>query len=701
MRCRWVGAELPHKPPLFEWDGAEDSPLAGVQFWALSDTSVQQFIQIKGFVRWLQNESAWNYRDVFLDLPASLHATHAAFVASFPSPVVLTQKKWIKSGFLKPQRNESHRMDSDDFCEDIWIADPLEARRALAHFWPQPSTLWHWVGSMPKGERPPEDMSDEDALREQNGLLWLAARWTKASAKRSDCLESWTSEALGVLWGHVRKPSQSRSSSSKILFMLDVMSFQSIVKYLEDWEARSQGGDANGFEPHFVVAQLKRKREESKKERAWYRLESKSAAELIPIPAAVSNTCLHWPDLSQLKGPRAYESLESQALLEGFQACASRYFKSTHLEISSTQKIQFFQYLNRLCLLQRQRLPSPFLLSLAAQGTVDGAFAWEWAQYHQEFTPSSKKTGWEEVRCELQDIFPNTMHLSLTPFVSLHQNRLRRQHLRAVSNSKWQEPEMAKQVALEEDFPDDSWCQDTHSHLCSFPTEDIYLEQLVDRYKKGVQEQLKVMQNRSVPLTSHMGEGLDLKSTLRSLLSDKIYVFENAPGSPSDLGSVILQFSHASHDYARFSWKSIWYAEPHDESHMMFYATPPQQNILGPGIARCELGGCAFIPKGFGFADPWQDPFLTDLAYTPSEVLLLAGALSSKERNVLYVAPEPPSTRLLRSLQRSQKFVIYRHLDSLPIDVRQRLRFFHILANPGVRSYAHKYILTDYKGKFG
>jgi len=124
--------------------------------------------------------------------------------------------------------------------------------------------------------------------------------------------------------------------------------------------------------------------------------------------------------------------------------------------------------------------------------------------------------------------------------------------------------------------------------VCSYPPEDIVIENYGQFLKKKGGHLLSEEQSRSVPLTASLLDGIDMRETLRKFYERKIYVKENRIVRGS-VGSVVVIFD--TDEESRFPYCMTWHGEHEQESDMAFYATDPADNIVGPGICRCEYGG--------------------------------------------------------------------------------------------------------------
>lgn len=124
---------------------------------------------------------------------------------------------------------------------------------------------------------------------------------------------------------------------------------------------------------------------------------------------------------------------------------------------------------------------------------------------------------------------------------------------------------------------------------------------------------------------------------------------------------------------------------------MAFYATPPEENIVGPGICRCEYGGFMLSYPPRRLDDVWSDPDY-HFANTKAELLLLAALDYSKERQVVYVATRPPRSIFRQIASRMGKTILYIPLGTLSPVRLKKLRIMHILHNRNKRELAKEFI---------
>jgi len=141
----------------------------------------------------------------------------------------------------------------------------------------------------------------------------------------------------------------------------------------------------------------------------------------------------------------------------------------------------------------------------------------------------------------------------------------------------------------------------------------------------------------------------------------------------------------------RFPYRMTWLGEHDQESDMAFYATSPADNIVGPGICRCEYGGFLLSYPPRRMMDVWRDPDYA-FARTKAEVLLLAALDYSPEKHVVYVAARPPRSLFRQMAARMGKKIVYIPLGSLSPVKLKGLRVLHILHGHDKRATAREYI---------
>jgi hypothetical protein len=226
--------------------------------------------------------------------------------------------------------------------------------------------------------------------------------------------------------------------------------------------------------------------------------------------------------------------------------------------------------------------------------------------------------------------------------------------------------------------------------ICSYPPEDLIIEEYGRNLKKIGARQLSEDASRSEPFSASLLDGIDMRETIRNLHEGKIYVKENKR-LRGGIGCVVVIFDEDRGSSSRFPYCMTWLGEHEQESDMAFYATPPAGNIVGPGISRCEYGGFLLSYPPRRLNDVWQDPDYRE-ALGKGELLLMAALDYSIEKDVVYVAARPPRSYLKQQAARLGKRIIYLPLASLSPVTLKKLRVFHILYGHDKREIAKDYV---------
>ena len=229
--------------------------------------------------------------------------------------------------------------------------------------------------------------------------------------------------------------------------------------------------------------------------------------------------------------------------------------------------------------------------------------------------------------------------------------------------------------------------------ICSHPPEDLVIEGWGHYIKKKAGQILAAENTRTVPFTSSLMDGIDLRETIRNWHEGKLYVKENRP-LQGKVGSVVLIFDEDLADEnkrERFPWRVTWLGEHEQESDMAFYSTPSGQHLVGPGISRCQYGGFMLTYPPMRVYDIWQDPYF-EVARTKPERLLLAAIDYCEESQIAYIAAKPPRSWCHSVASRYRKKIIYLPLGIFSPVFLKKIRTFHVLDGHHVRKYANEYI---------
>ncbi|MDF2550575.1 MAG: hypothetical protein K0S07_1642 [Chlamydiales bacterium] len=220
--------------------------------------------------------------------------------------------------------------------------------------------------------------------------------------------------------------------------------------------------------------------------------------------------------------------------------------------------------------------------------------------------------------------------------------------------------------------------------ICSYPKEDVFTEKYADYLKKKGSELLQ-QEGPSIPFLDSIEEGIDVRATLKHP-ARKLHV-KKREAPPKGTGSFVIIFSEEE----KYSWQSTWLGEHNQESDMAFYATPLQEQVVGPGICRCEYGGFMLSSPPRRLYDVFTDPDYQD-ARSPAEMLLMAAIDYSVKPLIVYVAKAAPRSFFRDYAARQHKKIVYIPFGQLSSSSLNRLRFFHVLDSHRRRSIADDYI---------
>ena len=231
--------------------------------------------------------------------------------------------------------------------------------------------------------------------------------------------------------------------------------------------------------------------------------------------------------------------------------------------------------------------------------------------------------------------------------------------------------------------------------ICSYPPEDLVIENFGQFLKKKGQTLLGDEVGKVVPFTTSLEDGIDTRETIRHLYTRQIYVkVKGRP--PGAVGSVVVIFDEDGPERAleygeKYPWRTTWHGEHTQESDMAFYATHLGSNVVGPGISRCEYGGFLMSYPPRRMMDVWRDPDYFECR-TKAEVLLMAAIDYAVKPLVVYVSEKAPSSRIKNFAARFGRKIVYFPIGQLSPVMLNKIRAFHVLDGHDKREIADEYI---------
>ncbi len=346
---------------------------------------------------------------------------------------------------------------------------------------------------------------------------------------------------------------------------------------------------------------------------------------------------------------------------------------------ATPQRLQIFlQYARNLTLQGRRLTPDLFTLVLAAKQTVGDAFALSLLETAREYPYQREGSSFAE-----DELVHVGVGRALFPDegVGITKNRL------GGSAVVWRSISLKPKPTP---FEKRKWAQRWNPFgMCSWPPED----QAIESFHTHVREQAKALLGedlaRTEKFTTSIKDGLDIRETLRNWHTGDLYV-KDIPPARGGLEVVVFLFDTPA-DAEKYSWRTMWYAEHENESTLCMYATPFENDLVGPGIAESQYGGAFFVFPPRHVEDVWRDARF-QYTHTLEERLIAGACFHSRERFIALVSPHPPGASWRRIARFYQKHLIYIPIARFSGETIARIRRFHVLGGKNVRSYAAKFI---------
>ena len=373
--------------------------------------------------------------------------------------------------------------------------------------------------------------------------------------------------------------------------------------------------------------------------------------------------------------PTAPGPIDRQVLLwRLFQLASRHYEQDTGESVAPWQRRLFMKFSRNYALVDGLLLADFFHLVAAARATVDDNFCYAFWRLGSWYPWQKEAADLPTLRVEGDEIWLGRRKMRIRRWIP---RRKRRPFAVPLRHRK------------RERRPGE-WLQAFDSDaLCSYPPEDVVVEDYGRFLEWRGWSILSEEKSRVEPFTVSMLDGIDMRETIRNWTEGKIYVREQRVVQ-GGTGSVVVIFDEDEED-SRYPYRMTWHGEHEQESDMAFYSTAPGDNIVGPGISRCEYGGFMMTYPPHRVYDVWRDPdyrFFT----LKSERLLAAAIDYSVERFVVYVAAQPPRSTLRSLAERYRRQLIYIPIGGLsPAKIKQ-IRVAHILSGYDKRENAKDYI---------
>jgi hypothetical protein len=361
------------------------------------------------------------------------------------------------------------------------------------------------------------------------------------------------------------------------------------------------------------------------------------------------------------------------AQLALFREAEKEYEVNAGERLAHWQRRLLARYTRNLALAAHELVAGLYDLTVAARAVADDNFAWEVWEAAGRYPPQKEASDALTVRISGDEVWMDTRRIRLRRRLPSSKRRLRPYGLKKRRKEK---------------HPGEWASQLNGTGICSYPPEDLVIEDYGRYLKKRGKSILSEERVRVEPFTTSILDGIDIRETIRRWYEGKIFVrqFEKIQG---EVGAVVVIFDEDRDN--RYTYLTTWLGENQNESDMAFYSTFPFDHMVGPGIGRAEYGGFLMSLPPRRMYDVWQDPDY-QFAEAKSERLLLAAIDYSLERHVVYVAAKPPRSIFRAIASRVDRTIIYIPIGQLSPQSLKKIRVVHVLDGYDKRETAKEYL---------
>jgi len=356
-----------------------------------------------------------------------------------------------------------------------------------------------------------------------------------------------------------------------------------------------------------------------------------------------------------------------------FREAEHAYVLNTGEKMHRWQRRLLARYSRNLALTHHDLTASLFDLTIAARSIVDENYAWDVWETASRYSHQQTSSDIETAMISGDEVWLNTKRI-----------RLRRR----LPSTKRRLGNLGLKPRKKEKFPGE-WASELNgASICSYPPEDMVIEDFGRFLKKKGKSVLSEERSTVEPFAASLLDGIDLRETIRNWHEGKIFV-KNIQKVYGEVGSVVVIFDEDS--AGRYNYMTTWLGEHQNESDMAFYSTYPFEHLIGPGIGRAEYGGFLMSLPARRMYDVWADPDY-DFAETKAERLLLAGLDYSIQKYVVYVGAKPPRSIFRNIAARFGRTIVYLPIGQLSPVTMKKIRVVHVLDGYDKRDSAKEFI---------
>jgi hypothetical protein len=358
-----------------------------------------------------------------------------------------------------------------------------------------------------------------------------------------------------------------------------------------------------------------------------------------------------------------------------FKEATEQYIQNTGNSFPGYHMRNIMKFLRNYALIRNQLMPNLYQILTAGKSCVDHNYAYELWKIATEYPWLRNIDSLPELNLSIEDIWGSSKIIRFNLKEKGTKSSYFQRHRKDQSKIRLIPPGPFS--------------------ICSYPPEDVVIEKFGEFLKKKGTQILTEEATRTIPFSTSIEDGIDTRETIRHWHEKKLYV-KTKGKPPGGVGSIVVIFDEDIIEESRertekYSWSATWLGEHSQESDMAFYATPLTDNVIGPGISRCEYGGFMMSYPPRRLYDVWTDIDYKDCR-TKAEVLLMAAIDYAVKPLITYVAAKPPRSALKSYARRFGKKVVFFPIGQLSPITLNKLKAFHVLDSHNTRGIAGEYI---------
>ncbi|MCU1276404.1 MAG: hypothetical protein JWO48_3835, partial [Bryobacterales bacterium] len=284
---------------------------------------------------------------------------------------------------------------------------------------------------------------------------------------------------------------------------------------------------------------------------------------LNPHPECLAEITIEYPYLQdlyeQFRGTmQDAESIDRRrAQFAVFREAEKTYESNTGEQVAHWQRRLLGRYTRNLALVNQELAARVFDITVAARSVVDDNYGWEVWEAANRYPHQKPASDLMTVKISGEEVWLDTKKIRLRRRLPSKKRRLRPVGLKARKKEK---------------VPGEWATQLNGASICSYPPEDLVIEDYGRFLKKKGKSILSEERSRTEPFTTSLLDGIDIRETIRNGHPKKFYV-RNFQKIHCEVGSVVVIFDEDRDD--RYAYMTTWLGEHQNESDMAFYSTYP------------------------------------------------------------------------------------------------------------------------------